>query len=186
MPRLIGYARVSTQPQGADQQEVDLRTAGVSAEHLFVDRRAGGGSPALPALDAALQALERGDTLVVPTLDRLSRSTGELLTLAAELRAEGIELRVLDLDGRDVDTATPIGSMLFSVMAALAKTESELTRERVLDALSKRRASEVDLGGRPRKTPDSRGRTSGHELPEVAGGTHPPALHGLTMPIKRL
>ncbi|NYF14977.1 DNA invertase Pin-like site-specific DNA recombinase [Pseudoclavibacter sp. JAI123] len=186
MPKLIGYARVSTRQQGADRQEADLRAAGVSAELLFVDR-AEGAHASLPALDAALQALEGGDTLVVPALDRLGRSTGDLLTLAAELRAEGVGLRVLDLDGADVDTSTPSGSMVFTVLSALAQTESALKRERVLDALGKRRASVADpRGGRSRKASDGRARTSGQELPEVAGGTHPPALHGLTMPIKRL
>lgn len=186
MARLIGYARVSTRQQGTDQQEIDLRAAGVTPENLHVDRPENGGHASLPALDAALQALGNGDTLVVPTLDRLGRSTGDLLTLAAELRAEGIALRVLDLDGVDVDTSTPTGSMLFTVMAALSKAESALKRERVLEALSKRRAAEGDLGERPRRAPDGKPRASGGELPEVAGGTHPPALHGLTMPIKRL
>ena len=183
MARLIGYARVSTRQQGTDQQEVDLRAVGVTAENLHVDRTENGVHASLPALDAALQAVEGGDTLVVPTLDRLGRSTADLMTLAAALRAEGVALRVLDLD---VDTSTPTGSMLFTVLAALSKTESELKRERVLEALSKRRASEVDLGERPRRASDGKSRTSGGELPEVAGGTHPPALHGLTMPIKRL
>lgn len=186
MARLIGYARVSTRQQGTDQQEVDLRAVGVTAENLHVDRTENGVHASLPALDAALQAVEGGDTLVVPTLDRLGRSTVHLMTLAAALRAEGVALRVLDLDGLDVDTSTPTGSMLFTVLAALSKTESELKRERVLEALSKRRASEVDLGERPRRASDGKSRISGGELPEVAGGTHPPALHGLTMPIKRL
>lgn len=186
MPRLIGYARVSTRQQDADRQETDLRAAGVTGEHVFVDRAESGGSEALPALDAALLALESGDTLVVPALDRLGRSMGDLLTLAAELRAAGVALRVLDLDGVDVDTSTPSGSMLFTVLAALAQTESALKRERVLEALSKRRASEIDLGGRSRKVSNGTARTSEGEVPEVAGGTHPPALHGLTMPIKRL
>lgn len=186
MPRLIGYARVSTRLGSSDRQEAQLRAAGVAAEDLYLDRPESGGNAFLPALDAALQALEAGDTFVVQALDRLARSTGELLTLAAELRAEGIALRVLDLDGRDVDTSSPTGAMLFSVMAALAKTKAELKRERVLDALSKRRASEFDLDERPRRSPDGMTGAGGHELPEVAGGTHPPALHGLTMPIRRL
>ena len=110
MARLIGYARVSTRQQGADQQEVDLRAVGVASENLHVDRLESGGHASLPALDAALQAVEGGDTLVVPTLDRLGRSTVDLMTLAAALRAEGVALRVLDLDGLDRAISDFIGT----------------------------------------------------------------------------
>lgn len=113
-----------------------------------------------------------------------------------------------------------MGSMVFTVMSALAQMELEVKRERVLDSVSKRRAAGGDLGGRPRKITDSQLRNAAHlvaadvpvaevarnlgisrstlyrrleasnlvavELPEVAEGTHPPALHGLTVPIKRL
>lgn len=186
MPKLIGYARVSTRRQGTDRQEADLRAAGVRADDVYVDRAEATAGDTSSALDAALRALSAGDTLVVPTLDRLGQSTGDLLKLAAELRAEGVALRVLDLDGAEVDTSTTTGSMMFTVMAALERMESELTRERVLDSVSRRRASRADDGGTSRKRTDGTARASGQELPEVAGGTHPPALHGLTVPIKRL
>ncbi len=220
MTKLIGYARVSTRHQDTDRQEVDLRTAGVRADDLYVDRGASGANASRPALDEALRALERGDTVVVTTLDRLGRSTGNMLTLAEELRDEGIALRVLNLGGGDVDTSTPMGSMVFTVMAALAQMELEIKRERVLDSVSKRRASGADLGGRPRKITENQLRNAMHlvaadvpvaevarslgisratlyrrlqtaepaaaELPDVAKGTHPPELHGMTVPIRRL
>ncbi|MBB2956276.1 recombinase family protein [Pseudoclavibacter helvolus] len=220
MTKLIGYARVSTRHQDTDRQEVDLRAAGVRADDLYLDRGASGANASRPALDAALRALERDDTFVVTTLDRLGRSTGNMLTLAEELRDEGVALRVLNLGGGDVDTSTPMGSMVFTVMAALAQMELEIKRERVLDSVSKRRASGADLGGRPRKITDSQLRNAAQliaadvpvaevarnlgisratlyrrlsevnpaaaELHEVAEGTHPPALHGLTTPVKRL
>jgi len=67
-----------------------------------------------------LAALHDGDTLVVTTLDRLGRSTIDMLAFAEQLRGQGAGLRVLNLGGGDVDTSTPMGSMVFSVMAALA------------------------------------------------------------------
>ncbi|GAB3306051.1 hypothetical protein GCM10027427_35740 [Pseudoclavibacter terrae] len=159
---------------------------------------------------------------MVTTLDRLGRSTGNMLTLAEELRNEGVALRVLNLGGGDVGTSTPMGSMVFTVMAALAQMELEIKRERVLDSVSKRRAAGADLGGRPRKITVSQLQSAAHliaadvpvvevarnlgvsratlyrrlqavtpvvvtvDAPEVAEGTHPPALPGLTMPIERL
>jgi DNA invertase Pin-like site-specific DNA recombinase len=78
-----------------------------------------------------------------------------MLAFADELRARGAGLRVLNLGGGDVDTATAIGSMLFTIMAALAQMELEIKRERVVDSISKRRAAGKNLGGRPQRITDS-------------------------------
>jgi len=82
----------------------------------------------------ALDALIDGDTLVITTLDRLGRSTQNRLAFADEFRGRGAGLRVLNLGGGDVDTATPMGSMLFTIMAALA---SPTVRFEALSAWSK-------------------------------------------------
>jgi DNA invertase Pin-like site-specific DNA recombinase len=66
------------------------------------------------------------------------------------------DTEVLDLGGGDVDTATPMGSMVFTVMAALAQMELEITRERIIDSVSERRAAGKDLGGRRQAFADSR------------------------------
>ena len=64
-------------------------------------------------------------------------------------------MRVLDLGGGDVDTATPMGSMVFTVMAALAQMELEIKWERITDSVAKRRAAGKDLGGRRQTFTDS-------------------------------
>lgn len=74
-----------------------------------------------------------------------------MLAFADELRSRGAGLRVLNLGGGDVDTATPMGSMLFTIMAALAQMEYEIKRERVTDSIEKRREAGLGLGGRPRR-----------------------------------
>lgn len=101
-----------------------------------------------------------GDTLVITTLDRLGRSTQNMLALANKLSSRGAGLRVLNLGGGDVDTATPTGSMLFTIMAALAQMEHEIKRERVTDSINKRREAGQDLGGRPRRITDSKVRSA--------------------------
>jgi DNA invertase Pin-like site-specific DNA recombinase len=155
MIKLIGYARVSTRQQSADRQQADLLAAGVRRDDLYVDRGSSGARASRPEFDRALYALEAGDTLVITTLDRLGRSTQNMLDLAAELRSRGAGLRVLNLGGGDVDTATPMGSMLFTIMAALGQMEHEIKRERVIDSINKRRDAGQDLGGRPRVISDS-------------------------------
>jgi DNA invertase Pin-like site-specific DNA recombinase len=72
-----------------------------------------------------------------------------MLDFAGEFRDRGAGLRVLNLGGGDVDTSTPMASMVFTVMAALAQMEHEIKRKRVVDSISKRRATGGDLGGRP-------------------------------------
>ena len=154
MGKLIGYARVSTRQQSTDRQETDLIAAGIRRDDLYIDRGISGARASRPSFDRALAALHDGDTLVITTLDRLGRSTQNMLAFAEDLRARGSGLRVLNLGGGDVDTSTPMGSMLFTIMAALAQMELEIKRERITDSISKRRAAGGNLGGRPQKVTD--------------------------------
>lgn len=95
-----------------------------------------------------------------------------MLNLAADLRQRRINLRVLNLGGGDVDTGTPMGAMVFTVMAALAQMELDIKRERITDRISKRRAAGKDLGGRRSEFTDSQIRNA-RRL--IAGGE--PATH---------
>lgn len=158
--KLIGYARVSTRQQDTDRQKQDLLAAGVRRDDLYVDHGVSGAHTSRPAFDRALDAVHDGDTLVVTTLDRLGRSTIDMLGFAAQLRSRNAGLRVLNLGGGDVDTATPMGSMVFSVMAALAQMELEIKRERVRDSVTKRRSAGQDLGGRRAVFTDSQVRSA--------------------------
>lgn len=156
----IGYARVSTRPQSTDRQEADLLAAGVRRDDLYVDHGVSGARAKRPQLDAALAALEPGDTLVVTTLDRLGRSTAHMLAIADDLERRDVALRVLNLGGESVDTTTPLGSMVFTIMAALAQMERDVQRERILDSIAKRRAAGGDLGGRRDTFTDSQIRSA--------------------------
>lgn len=162
MAKLIGYARVSTRQQSTDRQQADLIAAGVRRDDLYIDHGVSGARASRPQFDLALTALEAGDTLVITTLDRLGRSTQNMLAFADELRGRGAGLRVLNLGGGDVDTSTPMGAMLFTIMAALAQMEHEIKSERVTDSISKRRAAGHNLGGRPQRITDSQIRNALH------------------------
>jgi len=78
-----------------------------------------------------------------------------MLAFAEKLRCRDADLRVLNLCGGDVGTATPMGSMVFTIMAALGQMEHEIKRKRVVDSIAKRRAADKDLGGHPRIVTDS-------------------------------
>ena len=147
MTKLIGYARVSTRQQSADRQQIDILAVGVRRDDLYFDHGISGAQQASrPYFASALDALEDGDTLVITTLDRLGRSTQNMLAFAEELRGRGAGLRVLNLGGGDVDTSTPMGLMLLTIMAALEQMEHEIKRERVVDSITKRREAGKDLG----------------------------------------
>lgn len=148
MAKLIGYARVSTKNQTTDRLQADLLAAGVRRDDLYIDHGVSGARASRPEFDNALDALQEGDTLVVTTLDRMGRSTANMLALSAELRTRGSALQVLNLGGGNVDTGTPMGGMVFTVMSALAEMELAIKRERITDSVSKRRAAGKDLGGR--------------------------------------
>jgi DNA invertase Pin-like site-specific DNA recombinase len=170
MGKLIGYARVSTKAQDTDRQEQDLLAAGVRRDDLYVDHGVSGTKASRPEFDKALAALHPGDTLVVTTLDRLGRSTPNMIKLAKDLRENNFGLRVINLGGGDVDTSTPMGEMVFTVMSALAQMEHAIKQERSRDSISKRRAAGKDLGGRRQRVSDSQVR---HAKRLIDGGASP-------------
>lgn len=167
MAKLIGYARVSTREQDSDRQQVDILAAGVRADDLYIDNGVSGGKASRPEFDKALAALQAGDTLVVTTLDRLGRSTQNMLALAAKLQADGVNLRVLNLGGDAIDTSKPMGKLMFTVMAGLAEMELAIKTERIRDSNAKRAANGGDLGGRPKLHDDDSIHGAARE---IAGG----------------
>jgi DNA invertase Pin-like site-specific DNA recombinase len=139
---LLGYARVSTLSQVTDRQEDALREAG--CDRIFTDRISGT-TTSRPQLDALWTFARPGDTVVILSLDRLGRNTRQLLAWVDELRERGIHLRILQLG---VDTATPAGLMVLTVIAALAEMERAVLVGRVREGLASARAR-GRVGGRP-------------------------------------
>ncbi|MFD1211810.1 recombinase family protein [Arthrobacter sp. GCM10027362] len=140
---MIGYSRVSTKTdQRLDLQTDALTTAG--CRKIFSDVISGS-TTSRPQLDACLDYLREGDTLVVWKLDRLGRSLRHLLEIIDELRAKGIGFKSLS-DG--IDTTTASGKMMFSVMGAFAEFERDLIKERTNSGLQAAR-DRGRLGGRP-------------------------------------
>lgn len=140
---LIGYARVSTTAQLLDRQLRALDAAGCAK--VYSDQLSGRDADR-PELQACLTYLRAGDTLIVPSLDRLSRSLQDLITLVAQLRRRGIGFRSLH---EALDTTTPGGRLVFHVFAALAEFIRELIVEGTREGLAAARARGVRLGRPP-------------------------------------
>ena len=146
MGRLVGYARVSTGDQDLQPQLDALRTAGCASAAIYTDK-ASGVRGNRPGLDACVEALEPGDTLVVWRLDRLGRSMPHLVGLVEELLGRGIGFRSLS-DGA-IDTTTASGELMFNIFSSLAQFERRLIQERTRAGLSAARARGRKGGRRP-------------------------------------
>lgn len=143
----FGYVRVSTGAQNPDRQLDALAAAG--CERLFVDKISGAKADR-PELARLFGQLRPGDTVVITELSRFGRSVRDLIALTGRLEAAGAGLK--SLKEPFIDTATPEGRMVFTVMSAVAEFERELIVRRTAEGLAAARAR-GRLGGRPKTDP---------------------------------
>jgi DNA invertase Pin-like site-specific DNA recombinase len=142
---ILGYARVSTVDQSLDRQKDDLTAAG--AETIYCEVGSGKKGALRPQWDELLRSLRADDTLMVTELSRLGRSTSQLSALADDLSERKIALRILNLG---IDTGTPSGKLVYSIIAAVAEMERDLLIERTNSGLAASRAR-GRKGGRKRE-----------------------------------
>ncbi|MFD8027927.1 recombinase family protein [Streptomyces sp. NPDC055722] len=142
---LIGYKRVSTNAQDAQLQADALSEAGCA--RIFEDKASGKNADRAGLL-AALDYMREGDTLTVWKLDRLGRSTKDVLTIAEDLHARGIALRILT--GTLAGSYSPKGEgkFFFTMMVAFAELERDMIVERTRAGLDAAKA-QGRTGGRP-------------------------------------
>ena len=148
---LYGYARVSTDGQSVSAQVAELKIAG--CDRVFSEV-ASGAKTSRAQLERAIKAVEPGDVLMVIRLDRLARSTRDLLNTLAAVAERGGGFRSL----RDAwaDTTTPHGRLMLTVLGGLAEFERELIRSRTMEGRERAKARGVRLGRRPVLSADQR------------------------------
>lgn len=151
---LIGYMRSSTTEQvaGYEAQEISLRATGCT--RLFGEMTSSVAQR--DQLDAAMSFARDGDTLCVTRLDRLARSTADLLKIIDQLEVKDVGLRILDFGGSEVDTKSATGKMLLTMFAAIAEFERTLMLERMRAGVAKAKAEGKYKGRAPtarRKAP---------------------------------
>lgn len=149
MPKLVGYARVSTNDQDVQLQLNALESAGCVKNNIFIDRISGART-GRPGLEKCIAALKTGDTLLVWRLDRLGRSMPHLVSLIEELGKKEIGFRSL-CDGA-IDTTTASGELIFNIFSSLAQFERKLIQERTKAGLEAARAR-GRKGGRKKISP---------------------------------
>lgn len=138
----VGYVRVSTADQNPERQLSAL--AGV--DRTFTDR-ASGKNTDRPALAELLRYVREGDTVRVQSPDRLARSTTDLLALVKQLRDEGAAVEFTD--NPELNTDTPQGELMLTILAAVAQFERAVARERQAEGIALAKAKGKYRGRKP-------------------------------------
>ena len=153
-PRVALYARVSTKGNGQDPetQLLPLReyaqVRGLEVFNEYVDVGISGAIDRRPQLDQLMKDARqrRFDTVLVARFDRFARSTRHLIQALEEFNALAVNFISLS---ESIDTSTPMGKMVYTVIAAVAELERSLIRERVVMGLSRAKAQGKRLGRPP-------------------------------------
>ena len=140
---IYGYARVSTADQNLDRQKDALQKFGV--DRLYCEKMSGT-KKNRPELDRMLAEIQDGDTIVIESLSRLGRSVKNLSELMETLNKRNIRLVSLK---ETIDTRSPTGKLLFTILSSLAQFERDVLVERTQEGLNAARAR-GRVGGRPK------------------------------------
>lgn len=140
----IGYARVSSVGQSLDVQLSKLEDWGCSKVY---QEKTSGTTSHRKELQACIDYVREGDTLVVSRLDRLARSTLHLCTIAKQLEEKGVVLQVID---QSIDTSDATGRLLFNMLGTIGQFETEIRAERQADGIAKAQQNGVVFGRKPK------------------------------------
>jgi DNA invertase Pin-like site-specific DNA recombinase len=144
---IYGYARVSTHGQTLAAQEVQLTAAGCAKVYA---ETASGAQSDRSQLRKALRRLESGDVMIVTRLDRLARSTRDLLNIVHQVANAGAGFK--SLGDTWADTTTPHGRLMLTILGGLAEFGRELIRVRTGEGRARARARGVHMGRPPKLT----------------------------------
>ena len=145
--KTVAYARVSTSGQTLDAQLDQLTAQGCD---LIFQETMSGARADRPELAKALDSLSEGDTFVVTRLDRLARSTFDLLETVRKIEGRGAKLK--SLAEAWADTTTPAGRLMLTILGGLAEFERSLIAERTGEGRERARREGRRLGRPPKLT----------------------------------
>lgn len=140
---IIGYARVSTTGQSLESQLDQLAAAG--AEKIFQEKISGV-KKNRPQMTAMLDYIREGDTVIACKLDRIARSTKNLLDIVDCLEEKKVAFKVLNIQ---LDTATPTGKLMLTMLGAIATFEREMMLERQAEGIAKAKQEGRYKGRKP-------------------------------------
>lgn len=143
---IVGYARVSTNGQELEAQRQELAAAG--CERVFEEKASGANASSRLQLSKLLSEISKGDIVVVTRLDRLARSTRDLLNVIDQFSRCGVTFRSLHDSWANTESAH--GKLMLTVLGGLAEFERELIRTRTSEGRSRAKAQGVKFGRKPK------------------------------------
>lgn len=126
----VAYIRVSTVEQHEARQMEAMKGFGI--DKYFIEKKSGKDADR-PQLQALLEFVREGDTVYIHSLDRLARSTKDLLAIVEQLQAKGVELHS---NKESIDTSTPTGKLMLTMLGAIAEFERQNLLERQREGIA--------------------------------------------------
>ena len=151
-PFKLGYARVSSKSQNLDRQLVALNKEGCAV--IFQEKESGAKADR-KELERLLAVAQEGDVIVISELTRLARSTAHLTDLMTGFNERGIALK--SLKEAWLDTSTPTGKLMFTVLAGIAEFERDIIKERQAEGIAVAKSKGVKFGTKLKDNADLEG-----------------------------
>lgn len=133
--QIVGYARVSAADQNVSRQ---VKALEVECDKIFVEKVSAAKTSNRPQFQEMMRYLREGDVLQVTSADRLARSTRDLLDIVQSLKDRGVQVEFLDNPALNTDT--PQGEFMLTILAAVAQLERSIIRERQAEGIAIARA----------------------------------------------
>jgi len=151
MKKIYGYCRVSTGVQTTDNQRKEIldyaHTKNIAVDNIIEVEASSQKTKKDRLIDTTLEELNENDILIVTKLDRLGRSTIEVLQIIEDIKNKGIKLHIIKdgivVDGNDT---SPINQMMITLLTGFAQMERSFISERTKSALAQRKAKGIKLG----------------------------------------
>jgi DNA invertase Pin-like site-specific DNA recombinase len=157
---IYGYSRVSSKGQNLQAQINKLREYGAGCSDngaeqikIYKEKISGRSLEHREQFNKLLETVTQGDTIVVTKLDRFARSTKDALNTIETLNNKGVFLVVLNMGGDTLDTATPIGKLMVTVLSGIAEFEADMIKERQLEGIQEAKERGI-YKGRPKSYTD--------------------------------
>ena len=160
--KIYGYARVSTKEQNTDRQVIALTEQGIAERDIIIDKESGASLDRKGYESLKTSLLRNGDTLIIKSLDRLSRNKADIKQELEYFKANNIRLKVLDLPTTMIDfpqgqswVIEMVNNILIEVLGTIAEQERETIRQRQSEGIAAAQMNGVELGRPKAQKPEN-------------------------------
>ena len=160
--KIFGYARVSTKEQNLDRQIIALKEQGITEREIIIDKESGKDLDRTGYTSLKNTMLRSGDTLIIKSLDRLSRNKADIKKELEYFKESGIRLKVIDLPTTMMELPEGqewvfemVNNILIEVLGTIAEQERETIRQRQAEGIAAAQGKGIELGRPKAQRPDN-------------------------------